>query len=198
MSRFEDLSDHELDRLLAGKAPLEGEEFEDLVAFVQDLRATYPEEAVGPATQARHLTAIVGMAHLLAEKGDLTQRSGSKAVGPARQASGLPKWRRRPVLRKMFAPLAAKVAVAVVALLTAFSGLAVAGTLPRPLQSFAADAASLVGVDLPNPDEAAVVTDRGDDQGEDQAEESDDQGEDQADHGDQNDGADSRSPSEED
>jgi hypothetical protein len=155
MGRFFRMSDWDLDRLLAGKAPEGDEELEELAAFLREVKAAhlkFPPESM----EARQLAAILEAAQLLSDKGEPVVRPASKAPGPDRQASRLPSWRRKPV----FSTIWAKVAVASVAAVLLCSGLAVAGALPDPLQTAAANAAGEVGVSLDNPgdvDEAGDV-----------------------------------------
>jgi hypothetical protein len=145
------LSDADLDRLLAGKAPRPGTAFDpELAAFVQDLRAalTTPPPA---DVAARHIAAATEISRLATEQGDPAVRPASKAHGPEGQASGLPKWRRRSVLSSVFASLTAKIAGVTIAAMAATGGLAAAGALPAPAQAAVASAAASVGITLPAP-----------------------------------------------
>ena len=152
MGRFGNVSDGELERLLAGKVPHGDEELEALTSFVQDMKDTYqvsPDET----SEARHLAAIVEAAHLLPDKSEPVARSASKADGPATQASGLPKKRRKLVSARLDS-IVVRTVVGVAVFATAGS-LAFAGTLPDPLQQAAVDVADTVGVTLPDPDESS-------------------------------------------
>ena len=168
------------EHILAGRAHSEQGEAPDVKRFVDDVKAAFKAEEVPAAVESRHLAAIVEAAHLIAEKGEPAVRPVSKALGPAWQASGLPKRRRDRVTRddvkrRLLRSPVGKVAAAMVALFTIFSGVALAGALPAPVQEAVANVADTVGIHLPSPadDETAA----GDDQGQD--ENADDQGEDE-------------------
>lgn len=155
MDRFPSVSERELDRLLAGKAPAGDGELEELDAFIRGLRAAYLA-APAPEVEERHVAAIVKAARLIPDKGDPVVRPASKAHGPGWQVSGLPKWRRtRVMLTQLFATLTAKIAAGAVAAVAATSGLAVAGALPDPAQQAVSDAAARVGITLPSPGSVA-------------------------------------------
>jgi hypothetical protein len=145
------LSDQDLDRLLAGKAPSGGDAVDrELATFVRDVRTAFLAPPAAE-TERMHLAAAMAASHLNVDKGDPAVRPASKAHGPDRQASGLPKWRRRTVLSSLFASLTAKIAGVAIAAAAATGGLAAAGALPAPVQQAVASAASNVGINLPNP-----------------------------------------------
>jgi hypothetical protein len=196
MGRFFRMSDRDLDRLLAGKAPEGDEELAELAAFLREVKAAhlkFPPES----TEARQLAAIMEAAQLLSDKGEPVARPASKAPGPEfsgnpdLQASRLPSWRRNLMPTGLLSNVWSKAAVAAVAALLVCCGLAAAGALPDPLQTAAANAAGEVGVSLDNPgdtDEAGDVdaVDDNDTQGDDDGakKEDDAQGEDRDDGGD--------------
>lgn len=145
------LSDQDIDRLLAGKAPSGGNKADqELAAFTRAVRAAFVE-APSPGIERSHLAAAMEVSRLNTDKGDPVARPASKAHGPDPQASGLPKWRRRTVLSSLFASLFAKIAGAVVVALAATGALAAAGALPAPAQQAVATVASTVGITLPSP-----------------------------------------------
>ncbi|MGH2846502.1 MAG: hypothetical protein ACRDL0_10900, partial [Thermoleophilaceae bacterium] len=111
MRRFERLSEGELDRLLAGRAPDERPELDDIALFARGLRARL---AVAPDRdlEARHMAALVR------ESAEQRLRGGTETGAPARRAP-------RPALRMALAGLS-------VFLTTA--GLAMAGVPLRPAE----------------------------------------------------------------
>jgi hypothetical protein len=151
MRDLDGISDQELDRLLAGTAPAGGAGVDPVLArFVREARAAYhaplPQEAAH-----RFLAAAIEASRLTIDKGDPVARPASNAHGPDRQASGLPKWRRRTMFSTLFASLTAKIAGVAVAAMAAAGGLAAAGALPSPAQQAMASAASTIGIHLPSP-----------------------------------------------
>lgn len=153
-----DPSDQDIDRLFAGKAPRGGDPLDPaLESFVRDVRAAFtaplPAELAG-----KHVAAAIEASRLAIDKGDPAARPASKAHGPADQASGLPKWRRRTVFSTLFASFTAKIAGVAIAATAATGGLAAAGVLPAPAQQAVSQAAATVGITLPAPHhEAAEV-----------------------------------------
>ena len=125
-------------------------ELGEVAAFAEDLRMAFPETAVPPARQEAHLAAIVQAAGLLADKGESTLGSTSKAHGLHEGASGLPKPRRKPVFKTRTAKIGIAAAIGVMSL----GGLATAGALPGPVQHTVASMGSAVGIDLPDPNDA--------------------------------------------
>lgn len=148
------LSDQELDRLLAGKAPHGGDPVDrELAAFVREVRGAFL--ARPPAdTERRHLAAALEVSRLIVDRGDPGVRPVGKTHGPDHQASGLPK-RRRIVLSSLFASLFAKIAGVAIAAAAAAGGLAAAGALPAPAQQAISQAASTVGIHVPSPEHAS-------------------------------------------
>jgi hypothetical protein len=164
MGRFFRMSDRDLDRLMAGKAPEGDEELAELAAFLREVEAAhlkFPPES----TEARQLAAILEAAQLLSDKGEPVARPASKAPGPDvsgipdLQASPLPSWRRNLMPTGLLSNVWSKAAVAAVAALLVCCGLAAAGALPDSLQTAAANAAGQVGVSLDNPGDTDEVGD---------------------------------------
>jgi len=148
------MSDADLDRLLAGKAPAGGpargparqEDVEGLQGFFRDLKSRYAEE-VSPAVEEAHLARIVNAARLHTDQ----MRPAPQSSGDAGQ-SRRPQWRRKIVLSSLFGSLTAKLlAAGALAATAATGGLAATGALPSPVQQAVAGAAGDVGVTLPNP-----------------------------------------------
>jgi hypothetical protein len=130
----------------------------DHTLFVEDLRTAFPETPLQQGVAEDHIAAMVGAIQLLAEKGESALEPTSKAHGPDRRASGLPKQRRITMRKRMIAKLAVAMAM-----LLSLAGLANAGMLPHRIQS-AVD--QVLGINA-------------DDQGaDDQGEDANDQGED--------------------
>lgn len=146
MGHVTDPSDEDLERLLSGMAPA-GDGLDDLATVVRDVRTAFmvvPNQA---------LEDRVAVARLTIDKGDPAVRPASNAHGPARQVSGLPKWRRRrPVLASLFASLGMKITTGVaVAATAATGGLAATGNLPDAAQSAVANVVEKIGVHIPDP-----------------------------------------------
>ena len=79
------LSDHDLDRLLAGKAPNGGDPVDrELAAFVRDVRTAFLAQPAAE-TERRHLAAALEVSRLTADNGDPGVRPASKAHGPGHQ-----------------------------------------------------------------------------------------------------------------
>ena len=153
-------SDQDLDRLLAGKAPNGGDPVDrELAAFVRDVRTGFLAQPAAE-TERRHLAAALEVSRLTADKGDPGVRPASKAPRPDRQASGLPKWRRRTVLSSLFASLFAKIAGVAIAAAAATGGLAAAGALPAPAQQAISHAASTVGLHVPSPEHTSSASEQ--------------------------------------
>lgn len=152
MGNLEGYSDQELDRLIAGQAPAGGGESDPMLAqFIRDVGTAFGAASLPPAAEQRFRDAAVKASRLAIDKGDPAARPASKAHGPGRQASGLPKWRRRTVFSTLFASLTAKVAGVAIAAAAATGGLAAAGALPGPAQQAVSDAAATIGIHIPSP-----------------------------------------------
>ena len=158
-----DRRDAEFERLLTGQAS------DDRATELAQLVAALRSDARTPVAEDVHVAAMIGAAHLHAEKGDPAVRPVSNADAPAPQVSRLPKRRgndvpsRRSILLKVLAPA--------FALLMLFSGMAIAGVLPTPLQG-AVD--QWVGDDDDQGNAPVIDDDQGED-GDDQGEDGDDQ-----------------------
>ena len=155
MGRFSDMSDRDIERLFAGKAPEDDAELGEVARFFADLDEAYPEAST-ESCEAAHVAAMIATAQLLAENGDPVARPVSKAHGPEVQASGLPKWRRNVMVRGLFASRLVRVGVIAAVLALVFGGVALAGALPGPVQDGVAGAAQQVGFDLPSSDDDGV------------------------------------------
>lgn len=141
---------------------LDEEAFEALVAGHQpaadDLLASFVEDVqlatMGTTPEPTPALATLFTDGLSTEKGDLPATAASNVTGPAPQAAGLPKWRKRTMIETALAKLAslglaAKLGVAAGAVTLAGSAAAATGTLPGPAQDRVADAVEHAGIDIP-------------------------------------------------
>ena len=156
MGHLTGLSEKDLERLLSGMAPADGA-LDGLAALVRDAHSAY-KVVPGRAVQDRHVLSIVQQARLAIDNGDPVARPVRKAHGPAWQAAGLPKWRRRrTVLTSLFASLGMKLTLgAAVAATAATGGLAATGNLPDAAQTAVANAVEKIGITIPNPGDASA------------------------------------------
>jgi hypothetical protein len=202
MSNFFNISDSELEEISAGQIGSEDDRLGDVAQFVDDLKGAFPEAPIDHC-EAANVAAMMQAAHLMADKGEPVARPASKADGSAEQTSGLPNPGRVPMYKQILATRGAKLATITTALLLAFSGVAIAGGLPDPVQDAVANTAEQVGINLPGGDDEAAtpvieatelevddddavdegVAEDAEDAAEDAAEAADDQGEDADDQG---------------
>src|SRR5262245_58479247 len=133
MGRFSNLTDRELDNLVAGKAPSGDPELADLAGFLHDVKRGL-ETPPSPETAARHLAAI---AQAIDTAGGLQMaRPGGRPT-----TSWLT---RRLTVRNPLSTTRARLVVvlgATALMLAAFGGVAHAGALPSPLQHTVSDVA---------------------------------------------------------
>lgn len=149
--RTNPLDDQTIDALLAGRIP--ASHWDDLAGLVAEVRGV----GSGPLPVPRPQLAAILAGGLTIEKGDLPATAASNVYGPAPQASGLPKWRRKPMLETLFAKaVLAKAAAVLTSLTVATAGAAAADKLPQTLQDKAAAAIETVlPVDVPSSSDAA-------------------------------------------
>ena len=154
MRRLNEISDQDLEQLLAGKGPSGSGKADGLAYFVSAAKraSSIPPS---PATEQRHISEIVRTAQLNVEKGQPAVRPGSKALGPANRVSGLPKRRRKLVLDSLLTPLIAKIVAIVMALASVVTtgALASDGNLPPDIQEKIADLADGLGINIPSGDD---------------------------------------------
>jgi len=96
MSTPRPLDDASADALIAGRPTAAGDE--GLLAFIEDMRVS----SHGPVPSPSVALASVLDGGLVTEKGDLPATAASNVTGPARQAAGLPKWRRKRMIISTF------------------------------------------------------------------------------------------------
>lgn len=148
MKPLNKLSAQELDRLLSGDLPSGQFEVDDLRLLVEQIRSQNVA-AINSDLQAGQLAKLMSVVNLT-DKGDLAVRPASKVNGPARQASGLPKQRRRLVLESVFAMFAIKLALGGAAVaVAATGGLAATGNLPDSAQTAVAQVVDGIGIEIP-------------------------------------------------
>ncbi len=153
MKRQSRLDESTIDQILAGSA-MPSDEFNGLVAFVEEIRQNYLSHTpqVGPA-----LASLLADGLIPTDKGELSARTASNATGPALQVAELPKRRTRKMIGALFATMAGKVALAGAATAATVGSLGAAGALPGPMQSVVADTVSVIGFEIPDPDSASDV-----------------------------------------
>ena len=162
MKPFGKISEQELDQLFSGKAPAVSSGLNDVCLLVRNIQSSYLSD-IEPDIETTHLAALMQVVNLT-EKGDLAVRPASKVSGPDRQASGLPKRRRRFMLESIFATLSAKIAAGGIAIaLASTGGLAATGNLPDQMQTGVAKAVANIGIHIPLGDTAEEALQRAED-----------------------------------
>jgi hypothetical protein len=127
-----------ISHLLAGGSPTGDELSRDLSLLISLMDETYPPVEISPDVERSHLEILLPAAAALRDAPAMPEKRG-----PTRRK-----------LAEVFAPLSRRIAAGVFAVTTAFSGLAVAGALPPPLQRTAANIGNFVGLHLPVPAKA--------------------------------------------
>lgn len=156
MSDHQHMNERDVDRLFDGRADACSGLDSGTEAFFADLRATYPEASTEHCEQV-HVSAMLREASLITEKGEPVVRPASNANGPAQQVSGLSKWREAVMAKFSGLTMGARVAAAATVLVFAFTGVAVAGGLPQPVQHAVSQAASVMGISIPDPEDATEI-----------------------------------------
>lgn len=147
------LSDREIEDFFAGRT-LPGEDL--LNSFAQSARVS----STGPAPLPMGELARILADGLTTDKGDLPVTAASKANGPHREASALPKWRRPIMATSTFltalfskvgmASAAAKAGLTAAVAAGALTAAGAAGALPAPVQNALSHAISDISpVNLP-------------------------------------------------
>ena len=139
--------DESFEQLVAGRT-VPGQEL--LVSFAEDVHVATSAEATRPSSELVTLFAE----GLSTENGELLVTAASNVTGPAPQAAGLPKWRKKNMIEIALSKLAALGLAAKIGAATgvvALSGTAAAmtGVLPVPVQERVAAVAEQVGIDIP-------------------------------------------------
>jgi hypothetical protein len=141
-----DMTDKDVERVLAGRTP-EGEaEFDDVARFLLDARSAYPEPSAEPY-EAAHVGAMLETARALAAHG--TRDADVVSATLRNAAPGRSRW--DVAFSRLFAARGPRAVGVAAALVLALGGTAYAGILPAPLQSAAASVARTIGITLPDP-----------------------------------------------
>ena len=150
------LDDAAVEAILGGRRPVEAG-CEGLVAFARDVQAV----AEQPPPRPNASLAAVLAAGFSTEKGDLLVTAASNVNGPAPQAAGLPKWRKRHSMIPvgLLTGLAAKIVAGVTAGLAGVTAIGAAGALPGPAQDAVATVINTVSpFDIPTGASPASIT----------------------------------------
>lgn len=149
MHRRQDIGDAAIEAFFTGNGA--GDEVPpSLAALAEELR----DMAVGPAPQPSPLLAVLLQQGFSTENGDPSATAASNVPGPAQQAAGLPKWRRRRmVIGEFLAGLsvAAKATFGVGVAMASVTAAGAAGALPGAVQNVVATGIEAVTpFDLPD------------------------------------------------
>ena len=149
MHRRQDIGDAAIEAFLSGNGAGEGIP-PSLAALAEDLRGLVS----GPAPEPSPALAVLLHEGFSTENGDPSATAASNVPGPATQAAGLPKWRRRRmVLAELLAGLsvAAKATFGVSVALASVTAAGAAGALPDAVQNVVATSVEAVTpFDLPD------------------------------------------------
>ena len=153
--------DATVEAFLSGRA-VRADQVGPLACFAEDLRVALH----GPMPAARSDLATLLSTGFSPDNGDLAAMPGSAATGPARQAAGLPKWRKtRMLVSDLLSNAAAKAALAVAVATAGLVGAGAAGALPASAQHAVASVVSTVTpLQLPDPNGQSTGTTDGDGQ----------------------------------
>lgn len=154
MPRNAALDERGVEAILAGDA---GATHPELSAFVAEMRAA----SAGPVPAPSPALSNLFLHGFSTEKGDLPATAASNVTGPARQAAGLPKWRKCTMAVKQFIAglsIAGKLTMGVGVAAAATTGAGSAGVLPDPVQhEFARAVDSFVPFDVKDPEPVAEL-----------------------------------------
>jgi len=145
MKRFDDMSDNDVEHLLAGSAPDAKTGLDDIARFFASVARAYPE----PSTEAYERTHVDAMLETVRATAASRANDGEMVgVTAGRARAGVP---RGLAFRGLLARPGARAAGIALAVLLVFGSTAYAGILPAPLQAVVAQAARAVGITLPDP-----------------------------------------------
>lgn len=150
------LDDEAIEAILCGRRPAE-HGLDSLVTFARDVHAVSDQ----PAPRPNASLAAVLSAGFSTDKGDLLVTAASNVYGPAEQAAGLPKWRKRNRMLPtgLFTGLAGKIAAGIVAGLAGVTAVGAAGALPGPAQTAVAHVINTVTpFNLPDGDTSVSIS----------------------------------------
>jgi len=142
------LTDEQIEQLLAGRTP-EGLSSLGNVADVVAQLASASASEIPDQLASDHITRAAAVAGSAPDA-----IPAAAAASPNRSRRLL----RRFALSGLFSSLAAKMVLGTAVALAATAGAAAAGILPDPIQSVAADAAEIIGIDIPDPDDNTLGT----------------------------------------
>lgn len=149
MPRNAALDERGVEAILAGDA---GATHPELSAFVAEMRAL----SAGPVPAPSPALSNLFLHGFSTEKGDLPATAASNVTGPAPQAAGLPKWRKKTMAVKQFVAglsIAGKLTMGVGVAAAATTGAGTAGVLPDPVQhEFARAVDSFVPFEVKDPE----------------------------------------------
>jgi len=137
------LTDEQIEQLLAGQTPAGASSLAGVAEFFDQL-ATSAVLEIPEALAAEHISKAMTEARS-APNSEVAEVPSTRPLG---------RLRRRIALSGMFSSL--KLILGSAVALASTAGAAAAGILPDPIQSVAADAASILGIDLPDPGDDAV------------------------------------------
>ena len=152
MSSLRHIDEEKIDRVLTGDSPPGEPSLDELVAVVSDVEAAYSRPPTEPV-RARHLAAMRAARPAVGRwKPAGVSSNGASPAGSG--GSGQPKLFDR-ILRGPLAGTRPHVAVSAAALVIALTvaGLTGLGAMPDRVQAALADAARVVGVEVPDPKE---------------------------------------------
>ena len=126
--------DSALDRVLDDRATADDA---PVLRLVEELRQAFPMKEIAGEVEGAQVAAILAAAR--------AQEDPTPVIVAGRAS----------VFERVRSSLATRVAVLVAAATTSLGGAAYAGALPPPLQAAISNAAELVGIDLPHPDDVS-------------------------------------------
>ena len=153
MSWPSDISDDEIDRLLAGHKPEDGR-LDGVAQLLQGVGRAYPEESTA-ALEATHVAAMLETAKFLAENGESAEKSLDPALAFQARSGHI------FAFKNLAAHKWASAAVLSGAGLLAFGGAAYAGVLPAPVQEATSDLVQQVGISIPKPHDSKQAVNNG-------------------------------------
>ena len=140
MFRRNDIDDAAIEAFFTGNGA--GDELASLAGFAEELRAA----ATGPVPAPSAQLAAMLAEGFSTEQGDLSATAASNVPGPAPQAAGLPKWRKKKMIGEFLAGLsvATKAAFGITMAAASVTAAGAAGALPEPAQNAVAAAVEAV------------------------------------------------------
>ena len=154
MPRTASFDERSIEAILAGDA---GAEHAAMSAFVAEMRSVSAGSVPEPSPALSNLF----LHGFLTENGDLSATAASNVTGPARQAAGLPKWRKYTMALKQFVAglsIVGKLALGAGIAAAATTGAGTAGVLPDSMQhQFARAVDPIAPFDVSDPKPGPVL-----------------------------------------